>query len=61
MPETNRFDTLQSAIPDPDTVRALLAQVVQEAQFLRSLLRVAERKVRDRGREVKGGKHDRHP
>jgi hypothetical protein len=44
-------------VPDPDTCRALLARAVREAELLRRLLKVAQRKAEYRARPqpVTGG------
>jgi hypothetical protein len=41
----NQPQSILQTIPDPDTVRAWLAECIREAALLRSLLRVAERKA----------------
>jgi hypothetical protein len=55
MPERLKADKVLAAIPGPEVVRGWLAKAIQDAQLLRSLLRVAERKARSQQQEGGGG------
>lgn len=52
--------TLIESIPDPNTVRTLLAESIRQAALLRSLLRVAERKAQYLRHEGKSGREVPH-
>jgi hypothetical protein len=54
-PVTSAFE----AIPDPDAVKARLANIAAEARLLRPLLRLAERKARELLRLQDAGGNDR--
>ena len=45
MPMTDLSSHLIEEIPDPETVRLLLADAIRSKELLRSLLRVAQRKA----------------
>lgn len=52
---TRLYDT----IPDPDTIRARLAELAKEQALLRSLLRLATKKAQARASAQKGGHRGR--
>jgi hypothetical protein len=60
MPDLEQLPLIQD-IPDPETVRSRLAQIVREQAILRGLLRLSQRKQqaveRDRQQRCEGGAH----
>jgi hypothetical protein len=59
-PQIDSRPDLIEQIPDPDTVRSWLAESIRRSTFLRSLLRVAERKAAYRRREPADPRGVRH-
>jgi hypothetical protein len=54
----NQPNDILEAIPDPDTIRSLIAQHIRQASELRLLLRVSEARHRP-PRRGERGRHDR--
>ena len=55
-PTSEKTASVAEQIPDPEIVRSQLSENLREGRLLRQLLRVAERKAKDRAQRAEGSK-----